>query len=151
MNWETGGVRQQRCLSCSFCKAPWYKVSSHSPISPYHCTYRLDISIIEKKRLSSCFSQLLEISHLLCVNNINQSPGWGWQLIASKPPQKSLALNRHLIILSLFFIRADGWYTSTKYCHLSKLFLLIFLGWVGVVVSRRLTTSPGKLWHSLIG
>ena len=57
------------------------------------------------------------------------------------PPQKSLPLNKHLIIPSLFFLLSliDG-ILSTDYRHLFKLFLLIFLGWVGVVVSRRLTT-----------
>jgi len=66
-------------------------------------------------------------------------------------PYKNYYLNRHLIIPSLFsfpflFIKADGWFT--KYhtdCHVFKLFLLIFLSWVGVVVQRRLTTSQREL------
>ena len=44
-----------------------------------------------------------------------------------------------------FFIKADGWYAGTKYYHLFKLFLLIFRGWVWVVVSRRLSISRRKL------
>jgi len=46
---------------------------------------------------------------------------------------------------SLFLLRLIDGILSTDHCHVFKLFLLIFLGWFGVVVSRRLTASPRKL------
>jgi len=39
----------------------------------------------------------------------------------------------------------------TEYCHVLIFFLLIFLGWVGVVGSRRLTTHGENYERSLIG
>ena len=46
--------------------------------------------------------------------------------------------------------RLMGAILSTEYCNVFKLFLLIFLCWVGVIVSR-LTTSRENYERSLIG
>jgi len=67
------------------------------------------------------------------MDKINRSPGCRVSMATHRfrAPQKSLPLNRHLIILSPFLLRLMDGILTTDYCHIFKLFLLIFLGWVG--------------------
>jgi len=71
---------------------------------------------------------------LLCLDKINQSPR---QTHRFRPPTTIMTTQQAPYNTFSFFIKADGWHTSTEYCHVFGLFLLIFLGCVGVVVSRR--------------
>ena len=85
---------------------------------------------------------------VLCMDKINRSPGCRVSMATHRfrAPQKSLPLNRHLIILSPFLLRLMDGILTTDYCHIFKLFFyLFFLVGLGVVL-RRLTTSLRKLW-----
>jgi len=50
-----------------------------------------------------------------------------------------------------FLLRLTDSTLSTDYCHVFKLFLLVFLGWVGVTVSRRLEYHVENNERYLIG
>jgi len=69
----------------------------------------------------------------------NRSPAWAWQPVSSEP--KTITTEEALHNTFSFLLRLIDGILSTDYCDVFKLFLLIFLGWVGVVVSRKLIAS----------
>jgi len=100
--------------------------------------------IKKKKKISS--DRFIELSTKVqyCAwTKINRSPGERGSL--SLPhPQQLLPLNTNLMIPSIFLLSLMDNILSSVYYHVFKLSSIIFLGWVGVVVSRRFPTSRRK-------
>jgi len=89
---------------------------------------------------------------LYCAwTKLTNHAGEQWQHIASGPPQKSLPLNRHFIILSLFLLRLmDGIQVLSAAMYLNY-FLLIFIVWVGAVVAKEVDNITEHYERWLIG
>ena len=72
-----GGGRRQRCLSCIFCKASSYKVSSHFLISPHHFTSKINIPILETNGYFHAFRNLKFLTEVVLSYKFLEMAGSG--------------------------------------------------------------------------